>query len=121
MTSAAFRKLALSLPHAEEGAHINHPDFRVNGRIFATLGYGQSGWAMVALTPEDQEAFVRMKPDAFVPVKGKWGKRGATNVILRHATAASVCTALQAAYDTRTHHTSAASSRRVAKSRRRAT
>ncbi len=45
MTSAAFRKLALSLPHAEEGAHMNHPDFRVNGRIFATLGYGQSGWA----------------------------------------------------------------------------
>lgn len=101
MTSDAFRKLALSLPNTEERAHMNHPDFRVNNRIFATLGYPDDGRAMVALTPEDQVAFVRSRPKAFVPVKGAWGARGATCVILRHATVAMVREALRVAWEAR--------------------
>ena len=80
---------------------MNHPDFRVGGRIFATMGYPRAGWAMVALTPEDQAAFVAMKPAAFAPVKGKWGEQGATNVILRHTTVPAVRAALASAYEAR--------------------
>jgi hypothetical protein len=107
MTAAGFRKLALALPGAEESAHMNHPDFRVGGRIFATMGYPRAGWAAVALTPEDQAAFVAMNPDAFVPVKGKWGEQGATNVVLRYASVPGVRDALEAAYDTRVRKTAA--------------
>jgi hypothetical protein len=80
---------------------MDHPDFRVGGKIFATLGYPRAGWAMVALTPDDQAAFVGIDPDAFVPVKGKWGERGATNVVLRAARVALVHDALAAAHETR--------------------
>ncbi len=120
MTSAAFRKLALSLPGTEERAHMNHPDFRVRNRIFATLGYPGPGWAMVALTPEDQAAFVAMRPGTFVPVKGKWGERGATNVRLKGATAPSVRAALRAAWETRARPAARARARRARPSRRRA-
>jgi len=57
MTAREFRRIALSLPQASEAAHMGHPDFRVGGRIFATLGYPRSGWRMVKLTPEQQELF----------------------------------------------------------------
>ena len=97
MTAASFRKLALSLPDVVEHAHMGHPDFRVGGRIFATLGYPRAGWAMVGLTPYDQDVLMKMHPKAFVPVKGKWGEQGATNIELRHATAPAVRTALNAA------------------------
>ena len=99
MTSDAFRKLALTLPDAEERAHMHHPDFRVNNRIFATLGYPGDGWAMVVLTPEDQAAFVSAKPGVFVPGKGKWGQQGCTLIELRSATASFVREALRAAYE----------------------
>ena len=85
MTVAAFRRLALGLPEAVEGAHMGHPDFRVNGKIFATLGYPDGEWAMVKLTPEQQTAFVEGEPEVFRPVKGGWGLRGATNVRLSAA------------------------------------
>jgi len=101
MTAAAFRKIALRLPDAEEREHMGHPDFRVKGKIFATLGYPRPGWAAVMLTPADQDAFVRMQPKAFHPVKGKWGEQGATNIELRHATTAAVTAALSAAHETR--------------------
>lgn len=101
MTEAAFRKLALALPGAAEVGHMGHPDFRVGGRIFATMGYPKPGWAMVALTSEDQGYFVKMRPEAFVPVKGKWGEQGATNIILKAAVAGPVREALKAAYETR--------------------
>src|SRR2546426_5700970 len=78
MTAREFRTIALSLPQASEAAHMGHPDFRVGGRIFATLGYPRSGWGMVKLTPEQQELFVRAQPLAFAPVKGAWGRAGAT-------------------------------------------
>jgi len=68
MTANEFRRLALSLPEVAEAAHMGHPDFRVAGKIFATLGYPQSGWGVVCLTPEQQELFVRTEPKSFVPV-----------------------------------------------------
>ncbi|MGQ0639872.1 MAG: MmcQ/YjbR family DNA-binding protein [Gemmatimonadaceae bacterium] len=101
MTADTFRALALSLPDVVEQAHMGHPDFRVEGRIFATLDYPQPGWAVVALTPFDQEFFVKTHPPAFVPVKGKWGDQGATNIVLRHGTKSAVAAAMRAAYDTR--------------------
>lgn len=99
MTSAGFRKLAMSLPRAEERVHMRHPDFRVDNRIFATMGYPRRGWAMIKLTPDEQAAFVAMRPGAFVPVKGKWGERGCTNVVLARATVPPVRAALRAAHE----------------------
>jgi hypothetical protein len=107
MTADRFRKLALALPGAEEGAHMNHPDFRVGGRIFATLGYPRAGWAAVAVTPDDQAALVAINPEAFVPVKGKWGEQGATNIILRYASVPAVRDALAAAHEARVRKTGA--------------
>src|SRR3989442_6794582 len=94
MTAHEFRRIALSLPRACEAAHMGHPDFRVAGRIFATLGYPRSGWGMVKLTPEQQELFVRAQPAVFAPVKGGWGRGGATNVRLRAAKLGAVREAL---------------------------
>jgi hypothetical protein len=82
MTPDRFRRIALGLEGASERAHHGHPDFRVGGRIFATLGYPDRKWGMVNLTPDQQRAFVREHPDAFVPVKGKWGEQGSTTVRL---------------------------------------
>ena len=65
MTAEQFRRLALALPDTAESAHMRHPDFRVNGKIFATLGYPDSGWGMVKLTPEQQEVFVRAEAGVF--------------------------------------------------------
>lgn len=76
-----------------------HPDFRVGGKIFATMGYPKRGWAMIRLTPEDQAAFVGMKSGAFAPVKGKWGEQGCTNVILAKAAVGPVRAALRAAHE----------------------
>ena len=98
MTVDTFRRLALSLPESAEVGHMGHPDFRVGGRIFATLGYPDERWAMVKLTREQQEGLVAAEPGVFAPVKGSWGQRGATCVLLRKAKAASVRTALMAAW-----------------------
>jgi hypothetical protein len=98
MTSDGFRRLAMGMPEAVEVGHMGHPDFRVGGKIFATLGYPTADWAMVKLAPEQQEAFCAAEPDVFVPVKGKWGARGATNVRLPPAKVASVRVALMAAW-----------------------
>ena len=97
MNADDFRRLALSLPEALEGAHMQHPDFRVRSKIFATLWPdGESG--MVKLIPQQQEAFARTEPDVFEPVKGAWGRRGCTRVRLRAATEDSVQQALLAAW-----------------------
>jgi hypothetical protein len=79
---------------------MNHPDFRVGGRIFATLGYPNEDWAMVKLTQQDQKKFVRAYPKVFQPVKGGWGKSGATNMDLHCATITIVREALLAAWRT---------------------
>jgi hypothetical protein len=82
MTADEFRELALDLKGATESAHMRHPDFRAHGRIFATLGYPDTSWGMVKLTPLDQKHFVELHPEAFAPVKGAWGLQGCTNVRL---------------------------------------
>jgi len=82
MTPAAFAKLALTLDGAIEGAHGGHPDFRVGGKVFATLGYPDAAHAMVKLTPDQQRMLVDAEPAMFVAVKGSWGLRGATQLRL---------------------------------------
>jgi hypothetical protein len=98
MTPKGFRQLALSLPETVEHAHMNHPDFRVAGKIFATLGYPDKTCGMVKLSPEDQHYFSKDYPDVFVPVKGAWGRRGATSVHLKAAKKAILAKAIQAAW-----------------------
>jgi hypothetical protein len=98
MTPNEFRELALSFPEAIESAHMRHPDFRVGGKIFATLGYPEQHWAMVKLSPDDQKEFVRTAPGIFTPVKGGWGRQGATNINLPAATIDIVRKALTAAW-----------------------
>ncbi|HYK89609.1 MAG TPA: MmcQ/YjbR family DNA-binding protein [Acidobacteriota bacterium] len=84
MNSEDFRRIALGMEGAIEGSHMGHPDFRVNGRIFATIHHDHQ-WAMVKLTPEQQEAFVRKKPATFAPESGAWGRAGCTKVCLASA------------------------------------
>lgn len=98
MTSNDFRRLALSLPETSERSHMDHPDFRVAGKIFATLGYPDDGWGMVKLTPTEQEMFVKAQPAVFNPCIGAWGRRGATNVRLKAARKQTVRRALEAAW-----------------------
>jgi len=98
MTSEVFRTLALSLPEACESAHMGHPDFRVRGKIFATLSGPDESLGMVKLTPEQQQLYVRAEPRVFVPVKGGWGLRGATHVHLEAAGEASVRSAVMTAW-----------------------
>lgn len=98
MTPSAFRKFALSLPETEERQYMNHPDFRVAGKIFATLSYPDKNRGMVKLSPEDQHYFSRDHPAAFVPVKGIWGRRGATSVHLKSADKGVAEKAIQAAW-----------------------
>ena len=93
MTADEFRELALALPEAEESAHMDHPDFRVRGKIFATLG-PKDAWGMVKLTPEQQTLFVRTAPKAFEPFAGAWGRKGCTKVILEEADEPTVRQAL---------------------------
>lgn len=82
MTVAGFRRIALGLKGAVEHAHHGHPDFRVGGRIFATLGYPDTKHGMVALTPEQQRTWVDGHPEAFAVAKGAWGEQGSTTVRL---------------------------------------
>ena len=98
MTQDAFRRLALCLPEAVEQEHMGHPDFRVGGRIFATLHGRDEINGMVKLTPAQQKAFVREEPAVYAAIAGGWGRGGATLVKLRAAKASSVRHALAAAW-----------------------
>lgn len=77
-----FRRIALSFPGAEEQAHMRHPDFRVGGKVFATLGYPDAEHGMAALLPEQQALAIEAAPEAFRPASGKWGAGGSTLVRL---------------------------------------
>lgn len=99
MTVAEFRRLALSLPGAEERSHMNHPDFRVGGKIFATLGYPDASRGMVKLFPDQQAEFVAADPKSFAPVNGAWGKQGCTHVLLKSADKDKVKAAMGAAWE----------------------
>jgi hypothetical protein len=98
MTSNHFRKLALSFPEAIESAHMHHPDFRVGGRIFATLGYPNENSAVVKLTPDEQKEFVQNNPGVFKAVKGAWGRQGSTSIDLPAARLDNVREALTVAW-----------------------
>jgi hypothetical protein len=98
MTPDDFRKLALSFPETEERAHMKHPDFRVAGKIFATLGYQNTDRAMVKVTPMEQEMLVRGEPSVFSPETGAWGRKGCTRVSLKVAKITSIRRALDAAW-----------------------
>jgi len=97
MTAADFRRLALALPEAVEGAHMGHADFRVRNKIFATLDHTET-LGMVKLNPEQQHEFVKTYPAMFVPVKGGWGRKGATHVRLEAAGEATARKALEIAW-----------------------
>jgi hypothetical protein len=101
VTSDEFREMALGLPQVSESSHMGHPDFRVGGKIFATLGAPGPEWGMVKLTPDEQELFVQIEPEVFQPVEGGWGRQGATNVRLRSARKSTVRDALAAAWRNR--------------------
>lgn len=98
MTPAEFRRLALSLPAAVESAHMGHPDFRVGGRIFATLGYPTREWAVVMLAPDDQQVFTTARPRVFTPAPGAWGRAGSTQVRLARAPRGLVRDAITSAW-----------------------
>ena len=101
MTAAEFRRIALSLPGAVEGAHGGHPDFRVGGKIFATLGYPDARSGALMLTPQDQDFLLRDYPRAFIPAVGAWGRAGSTMVLLRAAPRKAVAIALESAWKRR--------------------
>jgi hypothetical protein len=101
MTIEDFRRIALSLPGAEESSHFGQPDFRVGGRIFATLAAAKQGYGNLMLTPEQQAAFVEELPDVFLPIPGGWGRNGATHIRLAAASEDVLAGALHTAWKLR--------------------
>jgi hypothetical protein len=82
VTAADFRRIALSLPEAVEGSHFGQADFRVGGKIFATLGLASEGYGVLLLSPEQQAGMLEDEPEIFSPVPGGWGRKGSTRVRL---------------------------------------
>jgi hypothetical protein len=113
MSPIEFRKLALSLPEAAERAHLNHPDFRVAGKMFATLGYPDKTHAMVRITPVEQEMLIDKGPGVFSPVKGKWELMGCTSVNLKAAKNLPCAVSLPPPGDWRQQHISRTSVKRI--------
>jgi hypothetical protein len=101
VTVRDFRRLALRLEGAEESSHMGSPDFRVGGRIFATLASQALGFGNLALTPEQQALFTEEAPDVFLPVAGGWRRMGMTHIRLSAATEEQLAGALQAAWKVR--------------------
>jgi hypothetical protein len=98
MKAGEFRRIALSMAEASESAHMGHPDFRVGGKIFATLGYPDERFGAVMLTPEEQEDLLLAHPNIFTPAKGAWGRSGSTQVRLDVVSAATLRRAITAAW-----------------------
>jgi hypothetical protein len=101
MNANDFRRIALLLEGAEEGSHMGSPDFRVGGRIFATLASQDQGCGNLMLSPEQQAAFVEEQPDVFVPIAGGWGRMGATHICLAAANEDVLAGALHTAWKLR--------------------
>src|SRR5262249_4856570 len=101
MNAADFRRIALSLEGAEEGSHMGAPDFRVGGRIFATLASQEQGYGNLMLTPEMQADFVGEAPEVFLPIRGGWGRMGMTHIRLAKASEDVLTGALRAAWKLR--------------------
>ena len=100
-TADDFRRLALGLDGAEERSHMGAPDFRVGGRIFATLAHEAQGYGNLRLTPEVQAAFVAEAPAVFVAIAGGWGRMGMTHIRLAAADEETVAGALRTAWKLR--------------------
>jgi len=101
MNAADFRRIALSLEGAEESSHMGAPDFRVGGKIFATLASEHQGYGNLKLTPEQQADFVSELPDVFLPIPGGWGRMGMTHIRLANATKDVLAGALRTAWQLR--------------------
>jgi hypothetical protein len=112
MTPDDFRKVALSLPGAEEGSHMGAVDFRIGGRIFATLASVKQGYGNLMLTPGQQADFVGEMPEVFLPVPGGWGRAGATHIRLSVASKDVLAGALEAAYRVRVEKNKSAARKR---------
>lgn len=98
MTEATFRRIALDLPETEEREHMHHPDFRVKGKIFATLRSPEKGWGMVKLPLAEQKRYLKAQPGVFVGAKGAWGAAGCTHVHLKDVDRATLKRAILAAW-----------------------
>jgi hypothetical protein len=115
MIADDFRRLALDMPGAAENNHGGHPDFRVGGRVFATLGYPDSKWAMVKLKPEQQEVLTAAEPEIFFPANGAWGRRGSTLMLLERADEKTARSAIKMAWDNYHDSTPGARAGRIAR------
>jgi hypothetical protein len=100
-TPEDFRRIALSFEGAEQGSHMGSVDFRVGGHIFATLASVADGYGNLMLTPDLQAGFLEDAPDYFLPIKGGWGRMGATHIRLAEANEEVLTWALRTAYDLR--------------------
>jgi len=98
MRVSDFRELALSLPGVEAGSHFANADFRVGGKIFATLSLAKQGFGVLLLTPDQQQGMVEDEPEIFSPVPNAWGRKGATRVALAKVSPDILKAALQAAW-----------------------
>jgi hypothetical protein len=101
LTIKDFRRIALSMPGAEESSHMGNPDFRVGGRIFCTLAAAKKGYGNLILKPEQQAMFVAELPEMFIPVAGGWGRNGATHVVLANVNEDVLDGAIRTAYQLR--------------------
>ena len=101
MNASDFRRIALSFEGAEEGSHMGAVDFRVGGKIFATLASVKEGYGNLKLTPEQQAAFLAERPDLFLPIHGGWGRSGMTHIRLKVADEDSLRGALHTAWKNR--------------------
>src|SRR5262245_17343260 len=101
MTIAEFRRMALALPEVTEGSHMGHADFRVAGKIFATLGHPDARFGTLILSPLDQDLLLQNHPKAFTPAAGAWGRSGSTSVRLKDAPRRVVSLALESAWKRR--------------------
>jgi hypothetical protein len=117
MTAADFRRIALSLEAAEEGSHMGAVDFRVRGRIFATLASQDQGYGNLMLTPDQQAEFVSELPEVFLPIPGWWGKMGATHVRLAQANEDVLAGALHASWRLRIEKNTKAKKKRSVRRR----
>jgi len=118
MNVSDFRRIALSFEGAEESSHMGSPDFRVGGRIFATLASAKQGYGNLMFTPEQQAAFVAELPEIFLPVHGGWGRMGATHIRLAAANEDVLTGALHAAWKLRVQKNAKSGAKKTALARR---
>ena len=117
MNAADFRRIALSLEGAEEGSHMGAADFRVGGRIFATLASEKQGYGNLMLSPEQQTEFVGELPEVFLPIPGGWGRMGATHIRLAQASEDVLAGALRTAWRLRVEKNTSPKKKRAPRSR----